>query len=482
MAALGDFIGRRFDVAVIGGGIIGAGIARDAALRGLSVCLVEQRDFASGTTAGSSRLIHGGLRYLEMLDFGLVRMDLRERETLLRIAPHLVKPLEFLIPFYHRSLFHRAKLHAGMLLYDVLSYDKSLPRYRALGPSETAAAEPALKREGLQGAVSYYDAQVESPERLAIENLVDAARHGAATRNYVAATGALIDADSVAGIRVRDTETGEEGELRARVTVNASGPWFDRVAQRMDPNTPPRIRTTKGVHLACPPLTRRAVVFFSPLDGRLFFAIPLRDFGWISTTDTDFTDDPGTASATTEDVEYLLRSTREFVPSVAESPVLWTNAGVRALVMQEGRESDVSRSHRIDSSPGLVSVLGGKITGYRSIAEEAVDAVCAQLKCAAKCRTAIELLPGAKTEPPPDVAGLVRRAVSEEWCGHLDDFLLRRTALGFSADQGAPYIAEAARAMTEALGWSVARKEAEIARYQVYLDATRACATGSVAS
>ena len=472
--------GRQFDVAIIGGGIIGAGIARDAALRGLSVCLVEQRDFGSGTTAGSTRLIHGGLRYLEMLDFGLVRMDLRERETLLRIAPHLVRPLEFLIPFYDRSLFHRAKMHAGMVLYDALSYDKSLPRYRTLGAAEVAQAEPSLKRKGLQGAVSYFDAQVDSPERLAVENIVDAVQHGATAFNYVRCEGALAGDGGLGGINVRDMETGETGEIRARVTVNASGPWFNRVAGRIEKSNASRVRTTKGVHLACGPLTNRAVVLFSPVDGRLFFVMPLMDFGWISTTDTDFEDDPADAAATREDVDYLVRSTAEFVPEAGTTPVLWTNAGVRALVMQEGRESDVSRSHRIDSSPGLVSVLGGKITGYRAIAEEAVDAVCKQLGSGAHCKTAEELLAGAKTESSVDVAGMVKRAVDRELCFHLDDFMLRRTTFGFRADQGERVVSAAAAAMAELLGWSRTVLDAEVGRYTAYLDRTRRFASSGV--
>ncbi len=166
--------GRTFDVLIVGGGVIGAGIARDAALRELRVALFEQADFGGGTTSGSTRLVHGGLRYLEMLDFALVRMDLRERETLLKIAPHLVKPLEFLVPWYGRRLFMRWRLRIGMLLYDLLSFDKSLPNHRWLSRAEVAAAEPHLVSDNLQGAASYYDAQVELPERLCLENILDA--------------------------------------------------------------------------------------------------------------------------------------------------------------------------------------------------------------------------------------------------------------------------------------------------------------------
>lgn len=464
---------RLFDVAVIGGGIIGAGVARDAALRGMSVCLLEQRDFGSGTTSGSTRLIHGGLRYLEMLDFGLVRMDLRERETLLRIAPHLVRPLEFLIPFYSRSLFERVKLHAGMVLYDALSYDKSLPGYRTLDAAEVMEAEPGLRGDGLQGAVSYFDAQVDSPERLAVENIVDANRHGAITLNYVEVTGALHDEDGrVVGVKVQDRITGEAAEVRARVVVNASGPWFDRVARRIEDAPAPKIRTTKGIHIAFPPLTERAVVLFSGVDDRLMFVIPLLGFGWVGTTDTDFTADPSEASATEEDVEYLIRSAGEYVPAINNAPVLWTNAGVRALVMQEGRESEVSRSHRVETGPGLVSILGGKITGYRYIAQDAVDAVAEQLGNKTECSTAEQCLPGATAEAPADLRSRVKHSVETEHCLHVDDFMLRRSTFGLTADRGLNIVDEVADVIAGSLGWADDERASQIARYKQFVEKT----------
>ncbi|MGH9914448.1 MAG: FAD-dependent oxidoreductase, partial [Pyrinomonadaceae bacterium] len=225
MDRLNNIKDQVFDLVIIGGGIIGCGIARDAALRGLNVALFEQRDFGSGTTAGSTRLIHGGLRYLEMLDFRLVRLDLRERETLLRIAPHLVKPLEFIMPFYHSSFFYRSRIKIGMALYDLLSYDKSLPRHRLLKPDELRQLEPNLRQEGLQGAALYYDAQINSPERLCLENLLEACEHNTKAFNYVEVTGAFRTGDTIAGVRVRDLLSDREQEItvRGRVVVNASG-------------------------------------------------------------------------------------------------------------------------------------------------------------------------------------------------------------------------------------------------------------------
>jgi glycerol-3-phosphate dehydrogenase len=456
----------RFDVIIVGGGIIGAGIARDAALRGLSVALFERRDYASGTTSGSTRLIHGGLRYLEMLDFALVRMDLRERETLLRIAPHLVKPLEFLLPFYEGGSLSPFEARAGMLLYDVLSFDKSLRRHRHLTATEVLREEPGLRAAGLSGGVGYYDAQVNSPERLTIENIVDALAHGAITLNYAEVTAA-----TRGGVLVRDLLSGDESEVRGTVVVNASGPWFDRVAARLEPHPRRLIRTTKGIHLAHRPINRNALALTSPVDGRLFFVIPWLGYSWIGTTDTDFREDPGEARATEDDVEYLLKSAGAYFAEARAADIFWTNSGVRALVMKHGRESAVSRRHRIVSEPGLVSVLGGKITGYRAIAQEATDAICRQLRACARCRTAVEPLPGARGEasdrdhldrlygnraaevrrladadPPlgarlapqyPDIAAQVVFAVREEQCVNADDFIFRRALLGFSPDQGA---------------------------------------------
>ena len=519
MAAFPFPAGARFDVVVVGGGIIGAGVARDAALRGLSVALAEQSDFGSGTTAGSTRLIHGGLRYLEMLDFRLVRMDLRERETLLRIAPHLVKPLEFLVPFYDRSLFYRAQLRVGMRLYDALSYDRSLPGHRFLGARETLAAEPRLCERGLQGAAAYFDAQVNSPERLCLENIVDARRHGAVPLNYTTVTGAVCAGDGAWTVRLRHTRTGADTTLRARVVVNASGPWFDRVATSLAPHPGPLIRTTKGIHVAAASASRSAVVLFAG-DGRLFFVIPWLGYSWIGTTDTDFADDPARARATPEDVAYLLHAASPFFPCLRTGEVYWSNAGVRALVRKPGKESSVSRLHRIvdgadAGAPGLISIAGGKITGYRAIAEEAVDLVCRKLGSEAKCRTAAESLPGALAAPAgrapshleslygaradeveslaredpalaqplapdsPDVAAQVIHAVRQEHCVRLADFLLRRTLLGFRPDQGVKTMLAVAPLMAAELGWTALETAAEIEHYRTWVAESQAFRDGA---
>ena len=460
-----------YDIIVIGGGIVGCGIARDAALRGLKVALVEKHDFGSGTTSGSTRLIHGGLRYLETADFALVRLDLREREILLRIAPHLVKPLPFLLPL-PRGFFSRVRLRIGMWLYDLLSYDKTLPRHRILSPAELHAAEPGLDTSHFHGAAVFYDAQCAAPERLALENVIDAHEHGAFVQNYAEVVGAIHEGDRIVGVTVKKVLTGDAHELRGRVIVNASGPWFDRVASRIEPSAPPpRLRTTKGIHIACEPFTTHAIFLESSVDGRAVFAIPWMGHTWVGTTDTDFDGDPATAAATDEDVRYLVDSLAPQLPGIRTAKKHWTGAGVRALVRSDGSPSGVSRMHQLTTeTPGLISVIGGKLTGYRAIAEEVVDRVCGDLRMTATCTTATTPLPGGGPERSgvphldalygsraprvrafldreaslaaplaaayPDTRGQVAYAARHEWAERPEDFTRRRSFLGFGPDQG----------------------------------------------
>jgi glycerol-3-phosphate dehydrogenase len=510
---------RTVDLLVIGGGIIGAGIARDAALRGLSVALVEQDDFASGTTSRPTRLIHGGLRYLELFDFALVRSDMREREILLRIAPHLVFPLPFLLPLYRPSLWYQAKLRFGMQLYDALSLDKSLPKRKWLDRDETLAAEPSLDRDGLQGAWQFYDAQVPLVERLVIENVVDAAEHGALVLNHARALEYLRDGTRVIGARVRDETRGSDLGVRARITVNATGPWLDRTIASVRREPKPLLRLTKGIHIVTPRATEKAHVLFAKSDGRLFFVLPWLGATIVGTTDTDYAGDPADAAATEEDVRYLQTEARRAFPDAPFDEIHFTYAGVRALVREEGvSEGEVSRRHalfdheRRDGVAGLLSVVGGKITAYRDIAEETTDAVVRKLALKLAASTADAALPGAR--PDPDAAAGQREAVDgetvrhlervygtrtrqllalavadpelrrplcshhrgiaaevvyavlREWAITLGDVLLRRTALGLTACQGLDCIEAVAVRMGAVLGWDDTRREREIAAYR----------------
>jgi glycerol-3-phosphate dehydrogenase len=400
-----DALGRGpLDALIIGGGIVGTGIARDLALRGLRVALVEQRDLASGTSSRPTRLIHGGLRYLEMFDFGLVRTDMRERELLLHLAPHLVQPLQFLMPMYRRGVLYRAKLQAGMQLYDALSYDKSLPTRQWLNKRQLVRIEPGLDPDGLQGAWRFYDGQVSLVERLVIENALDAARLDGLVLTYAAATGFLRDEGGrVVGAVVRDEFSGREVHAQARLTVNATGPWLDLTTAGIRPGRRPLLRLTKGVHVVTPSATRHAHVLFAERDGRLFFVIPWLGYSLIGTTDTDYHGDPAEAAATQEDVEYLLDEARRVFPTAPLDSVLYAYAGVRALVrIDHVREGKVSRKHAVhdharrDGVPGIISVVGGKVTGYRAIAEEVGDLVARKLglRRAADSTTEVKPLPG----------------------------------------------------------------------------------------
>jgi len=495
--------GRTVDLLIIGGGIIGAGIARDAALRGLSVALVEQDDFASGTTSRPTRLIHGGLRYLELFDFALVRSDMREREILLRIAPHLVFPLPFLLPLYRPSLWYQAKLRIGMQLYDILSLDKSLPRRKWLGRGETLAAEPALDADGLQGAWRFYDAQVPLVERLVIENVVDAAAHGALVLNHARANSYLRDRDRVSGALVLDRMAGVELALRARLTVNATGPWLDRTIAPLRVGAKPLLRLTKGIHIVTPRATQQAHVLFARRDGRLFFVVPWLDTTIVGTTDTDYDGDPADAAATEEDVRYLQEEARRAFPNAPFGEIFFTWAGVRALVREEGvSEGEVSRKHALydhearDRVAGVLSVVGGKITAYRAIAEEVTDLVARKLGRERRSgtpdpesrasSTADALLPGADGSRARDIAALaagdpslaaplcphhhgvaaeIVHAVRHEWALTIGDALLRRTALGLAPCQGLDCVDAVAELMGRLLGWDAERRAREIAAY-----------------
>lgn len=392
-------LGRhRFDVLVLGGGINGTGVARDAARRGLRVALVEKEDFGYGTTGRSTRLIHGGLRYLAMYDFGLVRESLRERERLLRNAPHLVKPITFLVPFYEGQRTPPWKVRLGLRLYDVLAGGSLVPPHEWLTREEALAAEPGLRAEGLRAGAFYGDGQVELAERLCVENALDAAEHGAVMANHAAVEALSRDPDGLV-VRVRDLLTGERATLRAKRVVNTTGPWLDRLAGLEGVES----RMTKGAHIVTPRSTKNAILLFSPDDDRVFFSIPWLGLQLIGTTDTDHKGDPDDVHADAADVDYLQRGIRFVLPASPVDDVLYAYAGIRNLVPEEGRsESDVSRRHQVLTHPewpGLVSLVGGKITPFRAVCEQLVDIVAP----GTRSDTADAPLPGA----PRDAEGLL---------------------------------------------------------------------------
>jgi glycerol-3-phosphate dehydrogenase len=403
--------GHTFDLVVIGGGMAGAGIARDAALRGYRTLLLERKDFAFGTTSRSSKLIHGGLRYLELFDLGLVRESLAERERLQRLAPHLVRPLPFVVPVYRGAKRGMITVRVGMKLYDLLTPGKRTEHYRTMSREETLRREPHLEPRDLLGAGFYFDDLLLFPERLCLENVLSARRWGASVLNYAEVTAIQrrapgpIAARSAGAmqwvperiawqIEMRDALSGGIARVTARVVVNAAGPWVDQVRRLAGVDQGHRcVRTTKGIHLLLPRITDHAVYIAARQDERMFFVIPWRDFSLVGTTDTDFEGDLDRLAATREEVQYLLQETRRVLPSarVREDEIAYTYAGVRPLTFEEGKSaSAVSREHKVipEGEAGtFLSITGTKLTCYRSLAEEAVDLVGRLLGRPVPCRT-----------------------------------------------------------------------------------------------
>jgi len=384
-AALASMAETPVDVLVIGGGITGAGIARDAALRGFRTALVDKSDFGAGTSSHSSRLIHGGIRYLEHGAFRLVFEASHERRVLLRIAPHLVRPLAFLFPVYRGGRLPAWKLRAGMWLYDLLSSFRNVHWHRWLSAKKVRRVEPGLRDRGLVGAALYYDAQTDDA-RLVIATLRSAMRAGAIAANYVETTALLKPDGRVRGAVVRDVLTGETATIRANVVVNATGPWSDTMRRLDDPQAAPNLRPTKGAHVTVPRRrvgNEHAVTLVSQLDGRVMFVLPWGDLAYIGTTDTDADSSPDALRITAADVTYLLRSANAAFPDahLTSRDVVSAWVGLRPLLRADhASPSQVSREHQVfESSHGLISIAGGKLTTYRVMARDVVDRVAKRL-------------------------------------------------------------------------------------------------------
>lgn len=395
---LAEAEGKPFDLVVVGGGMAGAGIARDAALRGYRTLLLERRDFGFGTTSRSSKLIHGGLRYLELFDVGLVRESLRERERLARLAPHLVRPLPFLVPVYRGARRGMLMIRLGMKLYDLLTPGKRTERYRTISRDETLRLEGHLEPADLVGSGYYFDDLLLLPERLCLENVLSARRWGAAVYNYAEVTAIrshVLDAEHRGWlVEARDALRGDRVQITARVVVNAGGPWADRLRQLAGVDGGRHcLRTTKGIHLLLPRFTERAVYIAARRDDRMFFVIPWQQFTLVGTTDTDFEGDLDRLAATREEVRYLMDETRRVFPGagVRDEDVAYTYAGVRPLNFEEGKSaSAVSRAHKVvpeGEGGSFLTITGTKLTCFRSLAEEAVDRVGTLLGRPAPCRT-----------------------------------------------------------------------------------------------
>lgn len=462
------------DVLVIGGGIVGAGIARDAAMRGLRTGLVEQHDFAFGTSSRSSRLLHGGLRYLAQGRIGLVREASVEKKVIHEIAPHLAQPLPFIFPTYRENRHWVLwQLKAGVKIYDLLCGGRNLGRSTWLDAAAVLQAVSGLRAEELNGAVRYFDGFT-NDARLTLDTVRSAARHGALVANYC---------------RFRDAKRGEGWEcaledlhsrqglsIRARAVVNATGPW----AQDL-PHSRVKLRLTKGVHLvverARVPVPETVVMTEGK---RILFAIPWGERTILGTTDTDYDGPLDVVLADVTDIQYVLEVTNRFFPAarLSEGDVISTWAGLRPLVADpNGKPSDISRSHDIrEPEPGWWDVAGGKLTTYRLMAQQTVDAVVRHLRGdqrkVGECRTAREplLRPDearySGLVPPVADREAVEHYCAQEWALHLDDVMVRRGGWHYYERDAAKLAEQVVVWMGESLGWTAAQREAELERYR----------------
>ena len=535
-AALARMAEELFDVVVIGGGVTGAGTALDAATRGLSVALVEAVDLAAGTSSRSSKLIHGGLRYLEQLNFTLVREALKERSLLLtRLAPHLVRPVSFLYPLQHHY-WERFYVGAGVLLYDTMGGARALPRHRHLSRRAALRLAPALRPDALVGAVRYYDGQVDDA-RHTLMTARTAARYGALLATSARATGFLRDGDRVTGIRVRDLESGGDLEVRGRQVVSAAGVWTDELTGQVG-GAPFRVRMSKGIHLTVPAdRIRSGTGLILRTEKSVLFVIPWGSHWIVGTTDTDWDLDRAEPAATRADVDYLLdHVNRVLADPLGPRNVESVYVGLRPLLAGgSASTAQLSREHAVfRPAPGLVAVAGGKYTTYRVMAKDTVDEVAKGLQeetgqpvpasvtaetpllgadgyRAAWNRRArlaarsgvdvaqvehllrrhgtaidevlglIEELPELAEPLPAAEQYLAAEAVyaaSHEGALHLDDVLVRRTRIAIeAADRGLAAADPVSEHLATVLGWTEEQRAAEVEAYRARVQAERTAET-----
>jgi glycerol-3-phosphate dehydrogenase len=521
--------GGAVDLLVVGAGVVGSGAALDAVTRGLSTALVDARDIASGTSSRSSKLFHGGLRYLEQLDFGLVREALRERELMLtRLAPHLVKPVPFLYPLTRHG-WERAYVGAGLTMYDSLGGARSLPRHRHLTRRGARAIAPALRHDALVGGIRYYDAQCDDA-RHTLTLARTAASYGATVRTSTEVVGFVREGGRITAAELRDTETGATATVRTAVVVNATGVWTDDVQRLADSRGEFKVRASKGIHIVVP---RDRISSETGLILRtassVLFVIPWVDHWIIGTTDDDWNYDKAHPAASRVDITYLLQHVNEVLAvPLTRDDISGVYAGLRPLLSGEYEEtSQLSREHAISRSPrGMVSVAGGKYTTYRVMARDAVDAAVDDLgRHAPPCVTEhipilgadgyhalanqaeslaadLELprwridhllnrygaliddvLAPAAADPslldPVPGAGLylmaeVRYAATHEAALHLDDVLARRTRISIeTTHRGVGSARPVARLLAAVLGWDEETQNREVASYVARVEAER---------
>lgn len=522
-----------YDLLVIGGGIVGAGIARDAVLRGLKVLLLEKSDIASGTSSQSSKLLHGGVRYLEQWAFGLVMESIRERDGLAANAAHLARNLPFIFPIYESDKYGPMLVNMGMWLYDAFAFFRSDRRHVMLSVDELKQREPKLRTDRIRGATLYYDLMTDD-SRLAMETALDARSRGATVLTRMHVDQLIKDGERVVGVAARDVLEPREApfEFRSKMTVSATGPWTDKLLQDFGLRDEPMLRPTKGIHIVVDKNrlpVRHAVVMRSVDDKRVLFALPWGERTVVGTTDTDDVSGPDACYATTEDVDYLLRTSRAYFPefNLSKSDVISTWAGLRPLLKADGVDpSAVSREHEIhDIAPGLLAIFGGKLTTFRLMAEQVVDrcqltdmhSVTRSIPLPGSSSEAMRINPkacgrnlsssrniaadvgehlalsygdrapevlaageAADVEPTRMVEDLpyiwpeVIHAVRHEMALTLEDVLRRRTLLALKdKHQGLEIVERAADLMAAELSWDEQQKADEIQKYREHVAMTR---------
>lgn len=520
-----DLESTHFDVIIIGAGINGSGIARDAAMRGLKVLLLEKEDIASGTSSRSARMIHGGLRYLKHAELGLVRESLQEREHLLQIAPHLVKSKPLIIPFYSENEHPGWQVRLGLLALDLLSIgDNSLEWHKVLSKEEALQHIPSLNPQGLRGAAMMPDAYSDNAERLCLENVLSAQDNDTVVITHARVNKILLDGQQIKGVAFVDELNHQEWQVQASLVINVAGPWVDSVLEGIGKPIQRFIGGIKGSHIVIKPFNGapQGSVFFENLeDHRPVIITPWKDMVLIGTTDIRFEQDADCAIASPEEIDYLLRETNRLFPeaNLSRDSILFTYSGVRPLpYVDETKTASITRRHFIHNHApdyrGLFSIIGGKLTTYRNLAEETVDTITPLFdKSLYKCRTHLEALSGAYSESFPqelehdfdeatikrllsvygkrslDVLAIVKEneslrkplsnktnaigaevimAFRHELAETLTDVLIRRLMLGFSSNFDREIAENAANVAQEYFGWDLERKQSEIQFYLEY--------------
>lgn len=472
-----------FDILIVGGGITGAGIARDAAMRGYRVALVDKCDFASGTSSKSSKLVHGGVRYMELFEFSLVAEASRERRTLWNIAPHLVHPLPFVFPVYRDARWPKWMIDVGMWMYDGLAMFRNFKRHQMLSTRQVEEMIRGIDTRKINGAAYYYDAQVDDA-RLTLETLRAAHHHGAVVANYVRVDALIKENGRVVGVNAHDVKSGEKIPARARVVVNATGPWCDTLLQLDDSTASRRMQPTKGIHILVPRerVGGDSAATFPAPDGRLMFLIPWNTFTIIGTTESEYTDDFDRVYADAHDVDYVLNAANHAFPkaNLQKADVVSAYAGLRPLVTEEGKDVHAtSREHQIwTSESGLVTIAGGKLTTYREMARQLVDLVGKKLRVEfdiaskQKCLTHITPIGERDTNArvgAPMIEGLpyvwddVKCALKQEMALTITDVLERRTHILWEArDNGMGVAPQVAKMLADCLDWDKTQREKEL--------------------